>query len=204
MRGGRGATCRPLSSSVSISTAASHSDSPAPRNGERSCNASLKPAPRDRHFPSPWASAPRVARDRPPRSPAPCHAGGRSPRAGPSSSTGAPFVARLLRGISVVSAGMHRQGFDLQLTQYDERGWRATFYSSGLKHSPNSATGSAFDPTPWHAVRVASSVGDSHHMPMVFRMLPMWSSMWPTRPSMMSCSAVMGGASVNTVPLFAS
>ena len=99
---------------------------------------------------------------------------------------------------------MHRQGFDLQLTQYDERGWRATFYSSGLKHSPNSATGSAVDPTPWHAVRVASSVGDSHHMPMVFRMLPMWSSMWPTRPSMMSCSAVMGGASVNTVPLFAS
>jgi hypothetical protein len=24
---------------------------------------------------------------------------------------------------------MHRQGFDLQLTQYDERGWRATFYT---------------------------------------------------------------------------
>ena len=23
---------------------------------------------------------------------------------------------------------MHRQGLDLQLTQYDERGWRATFY----------------------------------------------------------------------------
>jgi hypothetical protein len=22
---------------------------------------------------------------------------------------------------------MHRQGFDLQLTQYDDRGWRATF-----------------------------------------------------------------------------
>jgi hypothetical protein len=25
---------------------------------------------------------------------------------------------------------MHRQGFDLQLTQYDERGWRATFYTT--------------------------------------------------------------------------
>jgi len=24
---------------------------------------------------------------------------------------------------------MHRQGYDLQLTQYDERGWRATFYT---------------------------------------------------------------------------
>ena len=51
---------------------------------------------------------------------------------------------------------MHRQGFELQLTQYDERGWRATFYSSGLEHSPTSATGSAFEPTPWHAVQVAA------------------------------------------------
>jgi hypothetical protein len=30
-------------------------------------------------------------------------------------------------GIGAVAVGMHRQGFDLQLTQYDERGWRATF-----------------------------------------------------------------------------
>jgi hypothetical protein len=29
-------------------------------------------------------------------------------------------------GIGAVAAGMHRQGFDLQLTRYDERGWRAT------------------------------------------------------------------------------
>jgi len=27
---------------------------------------------------------------------------------------------------------MHRQGFDLQLTQYDERSWRATFYTTGM------------------------------------------------------------------------
>jgi hypothetical protein len=33
---------------------------------------------------------------------------------------------------------MHRQGFDLQLTQYDERGWRATFYTTGMEHSPTS------------------------------------------------------------------
>jgi hypothetical protein len=26
---------------------------------------------------------------------------------------------------------MARQGFDLQLTRYDERGWRATFYTTG-------------------------------------------------------------------------
>ena len=32
-------------------------------------------------------------------------------------------------GIGHVAVGMHRQGYDLQLTQYDERGWRATFYT---------------------------------------------------------------------------
>ena len=26
-------------------------------------------------------------------------------------------------GIGYVAVGMHRQGYDLQLTQYDERGW---------------------------------------------------------------------------------
>jgi hypothetical protein len=29
-------------------------------------------------------------------------------------------------GIGHIAVGMHRQGFDLQLTQYDERGWRAS------------------------------------------------------------------------------
>jgi hypothetical protein len=29
-------------------------------------------------------------------------------------------------GIGHVAPGMHRQGFDLQLTRYDERGFRAT------------------------------------------------------------------------------
>jgi len=40
---------------------------------------------------------------------------------------------------------MHRQGFDLQLTQYDERGWRATFYTTGMEHSPTSANGTAWE-----------------------------------------------------------
>jgi hypothetical protein len=44
-------------------------------------------------------------------------------------------------GIGHVAVEMHRQGFDLQLTQYDERGWRATFYTTGMEHSPTSATG---------------------------------------------------------------
>jgi hypothetical protein len=46
---------------------------------------------------------------------------------------------------------MARQGYDLQLTRYDERGWRATFYTSGMEHSPTSATGTAWERTPWHA-----------------------------------------------------
>ena len=28
---------------------------------------------------------------------------------------------------------MHRQGYDLQLTQYDDRGWRATFYTTSME-----------------------------------------------------------------------
>jgi hypothetical protein len=32
-------------------------------------------------------------------------------------------------GIGHVAVGMHRQGFDLPMMQYDERGWRATFYT---------------------------------------------------------------------------
>jgi hypothetical protein len=47
------------------------------------------------------------------------------------------------RGIGHVAIGMARQGFDLQLTRYDEKGWRATFYTTGMEHSPTSATGAA-------------------------------------------------------------
>ena len=36
---------------------------------------------------------------------------------------------------------MARQGYDLQLTRYDERGWRATCYTAGMEHSITSATG---------------------------------------------------------------
>jgi hypothetical protein len=36
-------------------------------------------------------------------------------------------------GIGHVTVGMHRQGFDLQLTQYDDRGWRTTFYTTGME-----------------------------------------------------------------------
>jgi len=51
-------------------------------------------------------------------------------------------------GIGRIAVGMHRQGYDLQLTQYDERGWRATFYTTGMEHSPTSATGTGWERTP--------------------------------------------------------
>ena len=59
-------------------------------------------------------------------------------------------------GLGLVAAGMHRRGFDLALTQYEDRGWRATFYTSGLAHSITGATGSSFESTPWQAVQGAA------------------------------------------------
>ena len=50
-------------------------------------------------------------------------------------------------GIGHVAVGMARQGYDLQLTRYAERGWRATFYTTGMEHSPTSATGTGWEST---------------------------------------------------------
>jgi hypothetical protein len=59
-------------------------------------------------------------------------------------------------GIGHAAVGMARQGYDLQLTRYDEKGWRATFYTIGMEHSPTSATGTGWERTPWHAVQRAA------------------------------------------------
>jgi len=59
-------------------------------------------------------------------------------------------------GIGHVTVGMAHQGYDLQLTRYDERGWRATFYTTGMEHSPTSATGTGWERTPWHATQRAA------------------------------------------------
>ena len=64
--------------------------------------------------------------------------------------------AGLRSGIGHVAVGMRRQGCDLHLTQYDERGWRATFYTTGMEHSPTSATGIAWERTSWHATQRAA------------------------------------------------
>jgi hypothetical protein len=58
-------------------------------------------------------------------------------------------------GIGRIAVGMARQGYDLQLTRYDERGWRATFYTMGMEHSPTSATGTGWERTAWHATQRA-------------------------------------------------
>jgi hypothetical protein len=60
------------------------------------------------------------------------------------------------RGIGDIERGMARQGYDLQLTRYDEKGWRATFYTTGMEHSITSATASAWERTPWHATQRAA------------------------------------------------
>jgi hypothetical protein len=57
-------------------------------------------------------------------------------------------------GIGRIAVGMAHQGFDLQLTRYDERGWRATFYVTGAAHSI--VGGSAWEPTAWRAVQRAA------------------------------------------------
>jgi len=59
-------------------------------------------------------------------------------------------------GIAHVAVGMHRQGFDLRLTQYADRGWRAPFYTTGMEDSPTSATGTAWERMPWHATQRAA------------------------------------------------
>ena len=60
------------------------------------------------------------------------------------------------RGIGDIERGMERQGFDLQLTRYNEKGWRATFYTTGMEHSITSATASVWERTPWHATERAA------------------------------------------------
>jgi hypothetical protein len=56
-------------------------------------------------------------------------------------------------GIGRVAVGIARQGYDLQLTRYDDKGWRATFYTTGMEHSPTSAIGTGWERTPWHATQ---------------------------------------------------
>jgi hypothetical protein len=42
------------------------------------------------------------------------------------------------------------------MTEYDDRGWWAPFYTTGMEHSPTSATGTGWERTPWHATQRAA------------------------------------------------
>jgi hypothetical protein len=59
-------------------------------------------------------------------------------------------------GIGHVTVGMARHGYDVQVTRYAERGWRATFYTTGMEHSPTGAIGTGWERTPWHATERAA------------------------------------------------
>jgi hypothetical protein len=57
-------------------------------------------------------------------------------------------------GVGLIVVGMAWQGYDLQLTVYAARDWRATFYPAGIAHSV--VSGTAWEPTPWRAVQRAA------------------------------------------------
>ena len=41
--------------------------------------------------------------------------------------------------------------------RHDDRGWCATFYTTGMEHSPTSATGTGWERTPWRAAQRAET-----------------------------------------------
>jgi hypothetical protein len=56
-------------------------------------------------------------------------------------------------GVGLLTAGLHRTGYDLDLQQYGDGHWRATVYVTGFAHSI--LGGSAWEPTVWRAVQLA-------------------------------------------------
>jgi hypothetical protein len=59
-------------------------------------------------------------------------------------------------GIGRIVVGMTRQRYDLQLTQYDQEGWRATFFPEGRAHSMTQAVGTAYERTPARGLQAAA------------------------------------------------
>jgi hypothetical protein len=57
-------------------------------------------------------------------------------------------------GVGLIVAGMTHQGWDVQLTAYAARDWRANFFPVGI--APSIVRGSAWEPTPWRAVQRAA------------------------------------------------
>src|SRR5262245_5821185 len=57
------------------------------------------------------------------------------------------------RGVGLLAVGLHRVGYDLDLRQYGDGNWRATFWVTGFAHSI--LGGSAWEPTARRAVQRA-------------------------------------------------
>ena len=64
------------------------------------------------------------------------------------------------RGVGLLAIGLHRIGYDLDLRQYGDGHWRASFYVTGLAHSI--LGGSAWEPTVWRAVQRAGWDATQH------------------------------------------
>ena len=77
-----------------------------------------------------------------------------------TAAAGAPELRVLHRwldswcGVGDVALGMYRVGWDLQLTEYGNGWWRATFWVTGDTHSV--LGGSAYEGTAWGAVQRAA------------------------------------------------
>jgi hypothetical protein len=57
-------------------------------------------------------------------------------------------------GVGLLALGLHRVGYDLDLRQYGDGHWRASFHVTGLAHSIILG-GSAWELTVWRAVQRA-------------------------------------------------
>ena len=56
-------------------------------------------------------------------------------------------------GVGAIVTGLHRVGYNLDLRQYGDGHWRASFYVTGLAHSI--LDGSAWEVTVWRAIQRA-------------------------------------------------
>ena len=60
------------------------------------------------------------------------------------------------RGVGLLAVGLHRIGYDLDLRQYGDGHWRATFCVTGRAHSI--VGGSAWEATAWESADETSLV----------------------------------------------
>jgi hypothetical protein len=75
------------------------------------------------------------------------------------------------------------------MADHDERGWRATFYTTGMEHSPTSATGTGWEP---HAVP-RDAAGGKLRTTMLQLLIARTASGWPD--SALCCGTHRGNRS---------